>query len=183
MAPFHYLISVWIKFFFLFTPFFALSMFLTMTRGRTDPERRRLAWRVTAATGLLCLILFFFGNAIFALFGITLDAFRVGAGALLFISAVGLAGVAQPPAAPQEHEDIVVVPLAMPVIIGPATIGTLLVLGVEASGWTHKLLGCIALRFPNQELKWDNEKHQFSNFPEANAWLTAKRRAGYDLSF
>jgi multiple antibiotic resistance protein len=145
MAPFHYLISVWIKFFFLFTPFFALSMFLTMTRGRTDPERRRLAWRVTAATGLLCLILFFFGNAIFALFGITLDAFRVGAGALLFISAVGLAGVAQPPAAPQEHEDIVVVPLAMPVIIGPATIGTLLVLGVEASGWTHKLLGCIAL--------------------------------------
>jgi hypothetical protein len=45
------------------------------------------------------------------------------------------------------------------------------------------LLGCIALRFPNQELKWDNAKHEFSNFPEANAWLTAKRREGYDLSF
>ena len=145
MKQFHYLVSIWIKFFFLFTPFFALSMFLTMTRERTETDRHRIALRVAAATGLLCLLLFFFGNAIFALCGITLDAFRVGAGALLFISAVGLAGVTQQNTPQQEHEDIVVVPLAMPVIIGPATIGTLLVLGVESSGWTKKLLGCIAL--------------------------------------
>ncbi|HZE99274.1 MAG TPA: Gfo/Idh/MocA family oxidoreductase [Planctomycetota bacterium] len=44
------------------------------------------------------------------------------------------------------------------------------------------LLGCIALRFPGQELLWDNEKKQFSNFPEANQWLSFKPRAGYDLT-
>jgi predicted dehydrogenase len=44
------------------------------------------------------------------------------------------------------------------------------------------LLGCIALRFPGQELHWDNARRQFSNLPEANQWLTFKPRKGYDLS-
>jgi hypothetical protein len=44
------------------------------------------------------------------------------------------------------------------------------------------LLGCIALRFPGQELLWDNEKKQFSNFAEANQWLSFKPREGYNLN-
>lgn len=44
------------------------------------------------------------------------------------------------------------------------------------------LLGCLALRFPGKELKWDNDKRQFSNLPEANQWLSSKPRAGYILS-
>jgi hypothetical protein len=44
------------------------------------------------------------------------------------------------------------------------------------------LLGCIALRFPGQELLWDNEKKQFSNFAEANSWLSFKPREGYNLN-
>ncbi|MDD4019392.1 MAG: Gfo/Idh/MocA family oxidoreductase [Kiritimatiellae bacterium] len=44
------------------------------------------------------------------------------------------------------------------------------------------LLGCIALRFPGKELKWDNAKRQFTNLPEANQWLASKPRAGYALS-
>jgi predicted dehydrogenase len=43
------------------------------------------------------------------------------------------------------------------------------------------LLGCIALRFPGQELKWDNERRCFTNLPEANQWLSSKPRAGYTL--
>ena len=44
------------------------------------------------------------------------------------------------------------------------------------------LLGCIALRFPGQELQWDNAKKQFSNFPDANQWLSFKPREGYNLN-
>ena len=44
------------------------------------------------------------------------------------------------------------------------------------------LLGCIALRYPDQELKWDNTKKQFSNNSDANKWLSFKPRAGYSLS-
>lgn len=43
------------------------------------------------------------------------------------------------------------------------------------------LLGCLALRFPGKELKWDNAKRRFTNHPEANAWLASKPRAGYVL--
>ena len=44
------------------------------------------------------------------------------------------------------------------------------------------LLGCISLRFPGQELHWDNGKKQFSNFADANSWLSFKPREGYNLN-
>ncbi len=142
---FPFFVSVWLKFFFLFTPFFALTMFLAMTQGYPDTQRRGLALKITGAVSVLCFILFFFGNTVFSLFGITLDAFRIGAGALLFISAVGLVQAKPVSATPDPEDDIAVVPLAMPIIVGPATIGTLLVLGAEISSPTQKLYGCLAL--------------------------------------
>ena len=72
-----FFVSVSMKFFFLLTPFFALSMFLSMTHTLSEKERRRKAIRVTSAAAILCLTLFFFGQTIFTLFGVTLDAFRV----------------------------------------------------------------------------------------------------------
>ncbi|HEY1406787.1 MAG TPA: MarC family protein, partial [Spirochaetota bacterium] len=77
-----------IRFFFLLTPFFALSVFLSMTHGRRERERKRLAILVTLSVLAVCFILFLCGNYIFYLFGITIDAFRIGAGALLFITAI-----------------------------------------------------------------------------------------------
>lgn len=140
-----FFVSVWLKFFFLFTPFFALSMFLSMTRGHTEPERRRLALQVTGAVAVLCVALFFFGRTIFAIFGVTLDAFRVGAGGLLFLAAVALVQAGPAAAQPASEEDIAVVPLAMPIIVGPATTGALLVLGAEIEDPRLKALGCAAL--------------------------------------
>jgi len=139
-----FFVSVWLKLFFLFTPFFALSMFLSMTRENTETERRRLAINVTGAVAVLCVALFFFGRTIFALFGVTLDAFRVGAGGLLFLAAVAMVQ-ATPAATHPAQEDIAVVPLAMPIIVGPATTGALLVLGAEIEEPRFKVLGCAAL--------------------------------------
>ena len=140
-------LSVWIKFSFLFTPFFALSMFLSMTEGYGESRRRKLALAVSGAVAVVCLILFFAGNQLFALFGITLNSFRIGAGALLFLSAVGLVQGSQAPTNISSGSDIAVVPLAIPIIVGPATTGTLLVLGAELDGVTAKSLGCLALLF------------------------------------
>lgn len=139
-----FFLSVWIKFFFLFTPFFALSMFLVMTKGYTEGARRKLALQISGAVGGICLALFFFGNVVFALFGITLDAFRIGAGALLFLTAVGLVQ-SKPIQTDGNEEDIAVVPLAMPIIVGPATTGTLLVLGAEITEPGRKVWGSLAL--------------------------------------
>ena len=82
--------STFLKMFFIMTPFFVLSVFLTVTNDATIKEKHTLAIKVTISVIIICLILLFFGKHIFSIFGITLDAFRIGAGALLFISAVEL---------------------------------------------------------------------------------------------
>lgn len=142
-------ITVWLKFTFLFTPFLALTMLLNMTRDCDEVERRRIAIRVTISVSLLCIGVFFFGNIVFKLFGITLDSFRVGAGILLFLSAIHLVQ-SSPGASKPTHdsdEDIAVVPLAMPIVIGPAIIGTLLVLGADLADPASKTVGILALVF------------------------------------
>lgn len=54
-----------------------------------------MAWRVALAALIASVALYLFGRYIFILFGITADAFRIGAGSVLFISALGMAQVAR----------------------------------------------------------------------------------------
>jgi multiple antibiotic resistance protein len=140
-------VSIWIKLFFVFTPFFALSMFLSMTEGYDEGRRRKLAVAVTLAVAVLCFVLFFAGNQLFSLFGITVDSFRIGAGALLFLSGVGLVQGKAGSTTVAPGDDVAVVPLGMPIIVGPATTGTLLVMGAELPGMKEKMLGSLALLF------------------------------------
>jgi len=142
-----FLFSTWLRFFFLFTPFFALTMFLSMTQTYTEAERKKLSIQVCVAVFIVCMALFFFGNIVFSVFGITLDAFRVGAGALLFLSAVNLVQAKETPPASTSDEDISVVPLAIPIVVGPATIGALLVFGGEMPDTAHRMTGLISLVF------------------------------------
>lgn len=151
------LISIWIKFFFLFAPFFVLSMFLALTRGESNSARKQVANKAIVAAAIISIVLFFFGRSLFEVLGITLDAFRVGSGVLLFLSALSLVrdgtrnhAVGMPS---EERDDISVVPLAVPTIIGPATIGTILVYGADLQGWNLAIglcglllaLGCLAI--------------------------------------
>lgn len=137
-------LSLWLKLFFVFTPFFGLTMFLSLTEGYDEMRRRRLALAAATATAAICLVLFFVGRQLFALFGITLDSFRIGAGALLFLSGIALVH-GSGAAGTRDEREIAVVPLAVPIIVGPATTGTLLVMGAELEGLRAKALGCLSL--------------------------------------
>ncbi|MBK8163764.1 MAG: MarC family protein [Gammaproteobacteria bacterium] len=138
-------LSLWIKLFFVLTPFFGLTMFLSMTEGYDEHRRRKLALAVSAAVAMLCLILFFAGRQIFSLFGITLDSFRIGAGVLLMLSGIALVQGRAGAADAAREGDVAVVPLAMPIIVGPATTGTLLVMGAELNTVAAKAVGSLAL--------------------------------------
>lgn len=140
-------VEILLKFFFLTTPFFALSMFLAMTPELSERERDRLANRVIIAAWIITMLMFLCGQVIFNVFGIGVDAFRVGAGALLFLSAVSLMNPKVSPGKRREGADIAVVPLAMPVIIGPATCGPLLVMGAEIPNWSGRLIAMSAMSF------------------------------------
>lgn len=142
------LIATWIKFFFLFAPFFVLSMFLALTRGESSASRKQVANKAIISSAAIAIVLLFFGGALFSILGITLDSFKIGSGVLLFLSALSLVrdgtrnhAVGMPS---EERDDISVVPLAVPTIIGPATIGTILVYGAELQGW-DLVLGLMGL--------------------------------------
>ncbi len=143
MANVNMYIELTLKFFFLFTPFFALSMFLAMTGDKTNRERRALANRTAFATIVIAGALLFFGQTIFRVFGITVDAFRIGAGILLLLTAIALMNPKV--VASKNGEDISVVPLAMPVIVGPASCGAIMVASAELPTFMMKTLGFGAL--------------------------------------
>ena len=143
-----------LKFFFLLTPFFGLSMFISMTSEYPPRARRMLALRVALAATVIGLILLFFGGAIFSLFGITVDAFRIGTGILLMLTAISLMNPKPDKGGGDLRGDIAVVPLAFPVFIGPATTGALVIFSADVTGAAEKAIaafswiaavGCIGL--------------------------------------
>lgn len=142
------LLNQFLKFFFLMTPFFVLSMFLSMTQDWEARQKRKLAYQVGLSAFVVCTVLLFFGRYIFSAFDITLDAFRIGGGSLLFLTSVGLVNSN----VTDKHQSIktidpgskissiAVVPLAIPVTIGPGTTGAILVIGAESSTLKFQLI-------------------------------------------
>jgi len=147
MDSFSFFISIYIKFFFIMTPFFVLSMFLSMTKDLDEPHKKRIAIKVTTAIIVITMILLFFGKYIFDIFGITLDAFKIGAGALLFLNALDLIrqDVNEKISSPTDISKHTVVPLAIPVTVGPGTIGALLVMGADMRTVSTLSIGSLAL--------------------------------------
>lgn len=141
------LFSLYLKMLVLYSPFFVLSCFISLTRGYTVKERKRLAWKVAIGTLISSVLLYLFGQSIFDVFGITVDAFRIGAGSVLFISALGIAQGKPAVQADNLQQDVTIVPLTIPLTVGPGTIGALLVMGVSQPHWDDKLpalLGILA---------------------------------------
>ena len=140
-------ISTFLKMFFIMAPFFALTVFLTVTQEASAKEKKALAIKVTVSVIITSLILLFFGKHIFTIFGITLDAFRIGAGALLFLTAVELVKGSKDSAKVGDKDvlQLAVVPLSIPVIVGPGTIGILLVMGATFEDTSSMLTGSLAL--------------------------------------
>lgn len=137
--------SLYLKMLVLYSPFFVLSCFIGLSRGYTPKERRRLAWKVALATLIASVLLYLFGKHIFTLFGITIDAFRIGAGSVLFISALGMAQGKPAMQSDNVQQDVAIVPLTIPLTVGPGTIGAMLVMGASQPHWDDKLVAVAAI--------------------------------------
>ena len=143
-------IAVLIKVFFLMTPFFALSMFLSYTADYDKKRKRKTAVKTTLAVVVIALLIYWFGEYLFKVLGITIDAFRIGAGVVLMLTAIALVNGPTGSGAKkvaENAEDITVVPLAIPTIVGPGTIGALLVMGAEGGEvmlWLAISLGIVS---------------------------------------
>jgi len=139
------LFSLYLKMLVLYSPFFVLSCFIGLTRGYTVKERKRLAWKVALGVVVASLLLYLFGQSIFTIFGITIDAFRIGAGSVLFISALGMAQGNPAVQSDNVQQDVTIVPLTIPLTVGPGTIGAMLVMGAGQPDWGDKLLATVGI--------------------------------------
>jgi multiple antibiotic resistance protein len=129
-----YIIGLVVKLFLLLTPFFVLSVFITTCDGMEEKSRNKLALRTGGAVILACLILYLFGEMIFDCLGISLNAFRIGAGLVLMLNGIDMVRSSLPKNRQiSEEGDPAVVPLAIPTTVGPGTIGTLLVMGATGA--------------------------------------------------
>ncbi len=143
--------------FFVVDPLSAVPFFLAMTRDDSDEKRRQTARRAAVAAGLILSTFALAGAWIFKLLGIGLPAFKVAGGVVLLLLALDMIRT-QPSktritegevAAGAGKEDVAIVPLAMPLLAGPGSIATCIVLMARARGgpWWHALpvLGAIAV--------------------------------------
>jgi len=138
--PVEAVIGVFVKFLVLLTPFFILSVFVSMTDGMESGDRKKLARKTTAAIWVISLIIYFFGNRLFGYLGVTIPAFQAGTGVLLMLNGIELVRGSGTAKHTRESDDIAVVPLAVPYTVGPGTLGALLVMSAEAASWKARVI-------------------------------------------
>lgn len=116
-------------------PLSLLPVLAGLTEGAGDTWRRRMAWKAAGLSAIVCLVFAAGGAALLDLLGISVHAFRVGGGILLFLLAIEMvfarpSGVRSitPGEDAEAHgrADISVFPLAFPLIAGPGALATIL---------------------------------------------------------
>lgn len=141
--------------FFVVDPIAAVPFFLAMTRADSVEKRRETALRAAVTTALVLSTFALAGAWVFKILGISLGAFKIAGGVVLLLLALDMIRT-QPSRtritegeveAGAGQEDVAIVPLAMPLLAGPGSIATAIVLMARAreGPWWHALpvLGAI----------------------------------------
>ena len=104
------------------------AVFLALGKDVPVATRKKIANQATLTGGAVALLFLFLGQTIFAALGITSSDFQIAGGLILFILATRdlIHSAVEPPA--KLADDFGVVPLGMPLIAGPASITTLILL-------------------------------------------------------
>lgn len=113
------------------------SIFIALVRDSDEAYRRTMALRSTLISASILLMFFFIGDKLLQTLGISLPAFHIAGGILLFLLAIdmifarqsGLRSTTVGEQQEAEHKhDISVFPLAFPLIAGPGAITTVLLM-------------------------------------------------------
>ncbi|MFI5256032.1 MAG: MarC family protein [Gemmatimonadales bacterium] len=124
---------------FIVDPIAVVPTYLVITQGQTTAQRRVTARRACVAAAVLLVTFAAAGRGIFGVFGITMPAFRIAGGLILWLVAMdmlhgnrstqeGAAEITEGRA----KEDVALTPLAMPMLAGPGAISTVMVLSGQA---------------------------------------------------
>ncbi len=122
--------------FFVVDPIGVVPIFLSMTHRDPKDKAAAMARRACIAGGALLGVFALFGGLIFKMMGVSLSAFRVAGGILLLITALDMLRAktsatrtsVEESREAEQKDDISIVPLAIPLLAGPGSIATVMVL-------------------------------------------------------
>lgn len=147
-------ISALITFFVVIDPPGCAPIFASLTTGAPPAERRDQAYRAVVIATLILVFFALFGEDLLGALGVTLDAFRIAGGIMLFLIAFEMVfekrtqrreDRAQKIIDTPEIEDVSAFPMAMPMIAGPGTIASIMLLEARSSGIEESLVVLAAL--------------------------------------
>lgn len=155
------LISAFVTLFVTIGPIETAAIFAGITASNTAGDRKRLAARGVLIAGGVLLLFAVGGGAVLGAMHVSLPAFRVAGGLLLFLQALTLTfaspGLSSLSAGEQrearEATDIAVFPLAFPLIAGPGALSAIVLLMGQGARWTDEagvilmLLACLAITY------------------------------------
>ena len=141
------------SFFTLTNPLGTMPVFLTMTNGMNDHERKAIVRRATIVSFITLMVFTFSGQFLFKFFGISSNGFRIAGGFIIFKIGFAMLQARYSNAKLKEEEvktyadDISITPLAIPMLCGPGAIANAIMLMDDASTLSLKgtLIGIIAL--------------------------------------
>lgn len=141
------------SFFTLTNPLGTMPVFLTMTNGMNDHERKAIVRRATIVSFITLMVFTFSGQFLFKFFGISSNGFRIAGGFIIFKIGFDMLQARYSNAKLKEEEvktyadDISITPLAIPMLCGPGAIANAIMLMDDASTLSLKgtLIGIIAL--------------------------------------
>jgi multiple antibiotic resistance protein len=154
-------VSAFVTLFVVIDPPGCAPIFASLTGGATPAQRSAMAWRAVLTAAAILLFFALLGEQLLRALGISLDAFRIAGGVLLFLIAADMvfekrtqrreqraASVAEQAQARQvEVADVSVFPMAIPMIAGPGSIASIMLLMARADTpqETGAVLGAAAL--------------------------------------
>jgi multiple antibiotic resistance protein len=149
-------VSAFITFFVVIDPPGCAPIFAGLTRGTDMAHRAAMAVRSTLVAAAILLVFALLGEPLLKTLGISLDAFRIAGGIMLFLIALEMVFEKRQQRReeraheielhPEQYEDISIFPMAMPMIAGPGSIATVMLLMSRANGMGERLvvIGAVA---------------------------------------
>ena len=137
---------------FIVDPIAVIPSYLVITRTESPEQRAKTAKRACIAAAFILVAFAVGGTLIFKLFGITLPAFRIAGGLILWLVAMDMLHAQRrtqestPEIIEGEiKEDTALTPLAMPMLAGPGAISTVMVLSAQARTMPQKLVVYVSI--------------------------------------
>ena len=142
-------VSAFITLFVVIDPPGCAPIYASLTRGVSAQHRRAMALRAVLIAAAILLVFALWGKQLLHTLGIELNSFRIAGGIMLFMIALDMVfekrtqrreDRAQKILETPEVEDVSVFPMAMPMIAGPGTITTVMLLMARADGVEERLV-------------------------------------------